>query len=274
MTRLAIPFIAGIAATLLAAAPSGTVPGAPRAEAPMAQPAGPAQVRGTVFVGGYFYDPAFGPYPWWIRGHYPYLYEPVYDVRAVVRVGVLPQDTAVYVDGFYAGLAADFDGTFEGLALPPGTHAVFFHRPGYRSQRHHVYLRPGSTLALALALDRLEPGQRSELRPAVLRVPPPPPGSYRLPVVRWGGLITAGPEARPLRTAIGSLTLRTQPASAVVAIDGEPWWTSDPGRLTADLVAGTHRVHVAAPGFLALELVVEIEPGAPKSASVRLMPGT
>jgi hypothetical protein len=65
-----------------------------------------------------------------------------------------------------------------------------------------------------------------------------------------------------------------EPVSAVVSIDGEPWWTSDPGHVTADLAAGTHNVHVAAPGFLAIELVVEIEPDARRPASVRLVPAT
>lgn len=265
MARYVSPLLAGVVAMLLAAAPSGSVPAQPQ----------PAPVRGEVFVGGYFYDPAFGPYPWWHRGHYPYWYEPVYDARAVVRLGVFPDDAAVYVDGFYAGLADDFDGASRGLPLPPGSHAVLFHRPGYHSQRHHVYLRPGSRLTVAVALDRLEPGQVAALRPAVLRVPPPPPGSYRLPVVRWGGMITAGPEARSVRAAIGWLELETLPSSAiVVVIDGEPWWTSAPGRLVADLAVGTHHVRVAAPGFLAVDLLVEIEAGVKTPASVRLVPVT
>lgn len=273
MTRFASPLMAGVVvATVLAAAPSGSVPAEPQPAPVPATDAAP--VRGEVFVGGYFYDPAFGRYPWWLRGHYPYWYEPVYDARAVVRLGVVPDDSAVYVDGFYAGLADDFDDASRGLPLPPGSHAVLFHRPGYRSQRHHVYLRPGSRLSVAVALDRLEPGEIAALRPAVLRVPPPPPGSYRLPVVRWGGLITAGPEARPLRAAIGWLELEMQPSSAVVAIDGESWWTSDPGHLVAVLAVGTHHVRIAAPGFLPVDRVIEIEDGVKKPASVRLVPAT
>jgi len=32
-------------------------------------------VRGhVVFIGGYFYDPFFGPYPWWGPAMYPYPY--------------------------------------------------------------------------------------------------------------------------------------------------------------------------------------------------------
>ena len=40
----------------------------------------------VVFIGGYFYDPFFGPYPWWARADYPYPYYPTYyDNRAVLR---------------------------------------------------------------------------------------------------------------------------------------------------------------------------------------------
>ena len=55
----------------------------------------------VVFVGGYFYDPFFGPYPWWPHPAYPYRYYPIYDDRAIARVIATPKDAAVYVDGFY-----------------------------------------------------------------------------------------------------------------------------------------------------------------------------
>src|SRR3982074_77057 len=61
--------------------------------------------RGVVFVGGYFYDPFFGPYPWWGPGAYSYPYFPVYDDRAQVRVLVTPKEAAVYVDGSHARFA-------------------------------------------------------------------------------------------------------------------------------------------------------------------------
>ena len=34
-------------------------------------PAPAVAARAHVFVGGYFYDPFFGPYPWWHRTAYP-----------------------------------------------------------------------------------------------------------------------------------------------------------------------------------------------------------
>src|ERR1035437_4172470 len=78
-----------------------------------AQRRGGRPVRGQVFIGGYFYDPYFGPYPWWGPGAYPYPYSPVYDTAAQVHLKVTPRDAAVYVDGYYAGIVDDFDGLFQ-----------------------------------------------------------------------------------------------------------------------------------------------------------------
>src|SRR6266542_229436 len=78
--------------------------------------------RGPVFIGGYFYDPFFGPYPWWGPGAYAYPYVPVYDDRAQVRVLATPKEAAVYVDGYYAGIVDDFDGMLQSLPLSPGGH--------------------------------------------------------------------------------------------------------------------------------------------------------
>jgi hypothetical protein len=68
--------------------------GAPHPPAPPRPPAHGVVIRGEVFIGGYFYDPIWGPYPWWPRHAYP-RYFPVYDARAEVRLQVKPRETAV-----------------------------------------------------------------------------------------------------------------------------------------------------------------------------------
>src|SRR3954447_10948038 len=79
--------------------------------------------RGHVYAP--FYDPFWGPYPY-PYGVYPYRVSPfgVYPYgaqrEADVRVEVTPKQTEVYVDGYFAGVADDFDGVFKRLHTTPG----------------------------------------------------------------------------------------------------------------------------------------------------------
>jgi hypothetical protein len=242
---------------------------------PAPKPQARVVVRGPVFVGGYFYDPLYGPYPWWPRTGYPHWYVPIYDQRADLRVKVTPKDSAVYVDGFYAGLVDEFDGVFQALPLPPGGHRVLLYRPGYRSERFHLYLRRGSVFTLRAALEPLRPGERSELPPTYTRVPAPPrPGSYRVPVERWPTAGTAPDTGWSLPPRTAGLTVVVQPADAAIVIDGERWFTSDPGRLAADLSPGTHRVRVSSPGYVSGEVEVTLVEGEPQTVHVTLVPAT
>ena len=117
--------------------------GVPHPPAPPRPPAHGVVLRGEVFIGGYFYNPVWGPYPWWPRHVYPRYY-PVYDYRAEVRLHVKPREAAVYVDGFFAGLVDEFDGVFQRLPLPPGGHEFVLYLEGYRTAHYSLYLRPGS----------------------------------------------------------------------------------------------------------------------------------
>jgi hypothetical protein len=101
--------------------------------------------HGQVFIGGYFYDPVFGPYPWWGPGAYSYPYFPVYDDSARVRLSVTPKEAAVYVDGYYAGIVDDFDGVFQSLPLSPGGHEIAVYLEGYRTVHQSLYLTRNKT---------------------------------------------------------------------------------------------------------------------------------
>jgi hypothetical protein len=97
MSRL-IPRVVVVACCLTLAAMAPVTAGAQRRGRPP-RPPGHFAVRGhVVFVGGYFCDRHFGPYPWWEPGVYPYWYVPVLGVRASVRVIATPKDAAVYVE--------------------------------------------------------------------------------------------------------------------------------------------------------------------------------
>ena len=86
-------------------------------------------VGGGYYYRPYFYDPFwFDPwygfsygyqYPWGPYGYPPYRAYRV-DPGASLRLEVKPKDAEVYVDGYYAGIVDDFDGTFQRLSVTPG----------------------------------------------------------------------------------------------------------------------------------------------------------
>lgn len=233
-------------------------------------------LRGHVFVGGYFYDPFFGPYPWWTRGAYPYWYTPVFDLRADVRLKVVPKeanDAAVYVDGFYAGVVDDFDGIFQSLPLPPGGHTIVLYLDGYRTVRHNLYLARGSSYTVREQLVRLMPGETSEPPDVAPALPTPPAGSYRLPGRTPGAPAqTTRPAAADDRTA--SLDLFVQPDTAEVTIDGERWMSSEPGHFVLQLPAGTHRIEVRRQGYRTFTQDVELRAGDVMPLNIGLTPMT
>jgi hypothetical protein len=230
----------------------------------------------VVFVGGYFYDPYFGEYPWWSPVIYPHA-RIVFDGRAQVRLQVTPRETAVYVDGFYAGVVDDFDGFFQRLPLLSGGHTIALFLDGFGTITRRVYLSPGSDLSIREALVPLPPGQASEPPTLAAMLPPPPAGSYIPPP-------TASRNALPPPTAVqqtdvqaagyGVLSLRFRPTDAVVAIDGQEWISAAPGELVVLLAVGLHVVEVKNTGSRMFMTQVEILEGQTIELNVAARPTT
>lgn len=238
----------------------------------------PVNRGSVVFVGGYFYDPFFGPYPWWSRWSYPYYYYPVYyDDRAVVRIEGVPDKLAdnasVYVDGFYSGIVEDFDGFFEGLPLSPGGHDIVFYMDGYRTVRQHMYLSPASSYHVRYAPERLPEGVVSEPPTIATPVPAPPEGTYLPPATQRPAPSSAPrPTATTGVAAQGTLVLRVQPGDAEVRIDGEPWASSDGGRFMIQVPAGTHRLEVGKSGYLTYSTEFRVTDESSSVLNVALTP--
>jgi hypothetical protein len=90
---------------------------------------------------GYGYGP--GPYsPWQASG---------YDIGGI-RLRIRPRDAQVFVDGYYAGLVDDFDGTFQSLRLEQGGHKLEIHMPGFEDLELDVHVQPGRTITLSEVL--------------------------------------------------------------------------------------------------------------------------
>jgi hypothetical protein len=237
--------------------------------------------RGSyVFVGGYFYDPFYGPYPWWPRSAYGWGYYPVFDYRAEVRIQATPREAAVYVDGFYAGIVDDFDGTFQRLPLTPGGHRIELFLEGYRTVRKSLYLQPSSSMKLHETLVPLAAGERSERPEVSPEVPPPPDGTFTEPRGRAPRGVPAPPPVRRGgrdrdarggdAEGFGTLVLHVQPREAEVSIDGQRWLTSGDGEFEVQLPAGRHRVEVELQGFQRFVSDVDVREDGPTPVNISL----
>ena len=248
---------------------------------------GPSIHRGGfVFVGGYFYDPFFGPYPWWSPGLYPYSYFPEYDDSADVRVDAKPKEAAVYVDGYYAGVVDDFDGIFQRLTVSPGQHELTLYLEGFRTAHERLYLSRRSTYKLHYQMERLAAGETSEKPALAPPVPPPPPGSYASPRTRprgpfappplpppGAGMPPAPPSAgQGASSSVGTIVVRVQPGGAEVLIDGERWTSSDDERLVVQLSAGRHHIEIRKSGYRPLTTDIDVSGGASTPLNVSLTP--
>jgi hypothetical protein len=259
------------------------------------------RARSTVFVGGYYYPnlyrtslsfgygyPGFGvsigfggyygpyyagyyrPYAGYYGPYYggpyyggPYPYYPygAYDVSGDVRTQVMPRQTEVFIDGYYAGTVDDFDGTFQRLHIEPGDHDVELYLPGHRPYQVSVYVQPGRTFNIRHTMEPLAPGEVEPARPAGAPLPQggtPDPrlgtrGPARDPRVAGPAPQTPGPESRvpgPAAQGFGQLSLRVQPADAEVLIDGEKWEGAlDAERLAVQLGTGLHRLEIRKDGY-------------------------
>jgi len=98
-----------------------------------------------------------------------------------LKTEITPKQTEVYVDGYYAGVADDFDGVFQRLYTSPGGHAVTLRLNGYRTITRNIYVRPDSTYKLRETMEKLAPGEVSEPVPSTGRsdgmMPTPDGGS-------------------------------------------------------------------------------------------------
>jgi len=239
----------------------------------------PRRSRGhsVVFVGGYFYDPFFGPYPWWPAASYPYPYFPVYDDRANVRLLVTPREAAVYVDGYYAGIVDDFDGVFQSLPLSPGGHEITVFLDGYRTVHQKLFLTRNKSYKVRYTMQPVAAGEQSEPPPAAPPVPPPPPGSAMLPRTFRPGQpmpelvpAVAGP-AVVTAAGFGTLALRVQPADADILIDGERWTPAALGeRLLVQVAEGRHHVEIQKTGYRGFSTDITVQRGEATPLNVSL----
>jgi hypothetical protein len=245
---------------------------------------------GFGFGYGYGYPYAYGypGYPYAAYGAYPYPYYGggYYDGSAALRLQVMPRETQVYIDGYYAGVVDSFDGTFQRLHAQPGSHEVQLYLPGHRSFSQTLYLQPANTISLRHTMEPLQPGDPEPVKPVAQPRPqqqPPPQNGLSAAPRRPNGRQVPPPQVADRdrdqdadRGAItqekefGSISLRVQPGDATVSIDGERWETASDDRLTLQLGAGVHNIQIRKDGYRTYITDVTVRPGATTPLNVAL----
>jgi hypothetical protein len=211
---------------------------------------------------------------------------------ASVKFDVEPNDAAVYVDGYFAGIVDDFDGPFQRLYTAPGGHEVTLYLEGYRTYTERAYFAVNHTFKIAHRMEKLPAGQVAE-RPPAPAAPPPDNEQPAPPRGPFGRRVPPGrnpppPEAQPpdrgaepaqprerganreRGSARGTLELNVQPSDAEVLIDGQPWRGSSQERLTIDLSPGRHNIQVRKAGYVGYLTDVEIRNGETTPLDVNL----
>jgi hypothetical protein len=241
---------------------------------------------------GLGYGYGYGAYGYGYGDYYGY-YPPApsyggYSYRdggpAQIRTLVEPAKARVYVDGYYAGVADDFDGMFQRLNVAPGRHQITFKLEGYTSHTFSVYANVGETLKLRADLvkgtgetketvgddyeRRPEPGLEADREgrasePAQVR---PEPGREVDSEPNERPQIQVQPQApQPGR---GEILFEILPLDASVYIDGE--FHGKASQVTrVQLPFGRHRVEVVRPGYLTEETEVTVD-AAGRKVVVRL----
>jgi len=205
---------------------------------------------------GFYHGPYYGPY-------YPYpgpFVGPSRYSASAIRTRVRPAETEVYVNGYYAGLADDFDGVFQRLYLPAGEHVVELRLAGYQSFRQQVYVGPGNTSELNHQMRPLRSGETDE--------PPPPPRAipqeWTEPLPNMAG----GPVS-----PFGILAVRVEPADAQIYVDGEAWSAAqDLSEFVIHLPAGWHQLEVRKQGYQPFTAKLELSEGQTSRLGVKLEP--
>lgn len=209
-------------------------------------------------------DPPQGPYG---QGPIP--------ADSSMRLQVKPRETQVFVDGYYAGIADNFDGTFQRLHLEAGQHRIELFLPGHKLYTQDIYLQPGNTFSVRHTMEALGAGEPE---------PDQPSGSARVPRATTRGPAPPLPPAPPdpgtapgrtvdsrrLAESYGAIRIRVQPADGLVLIDGERWNGENADDVEVQLAAGRHTIEVRRAGYRGYLTEVTVNSGETTRLNIAL----
>jgi hypothetical protein len=205
---------------------------------------------------GFYYGPYYGPF-------YPYpgpQFGPARFSASAVRTRVKPVETEVWVNGYFAGIADDFDGIFQRLYLPYGEHEIELHLDGYETFRRKLYVGPGDTREIVHDMRPLAPGESSS-----------EPVSPRAVPEEWASGVSVAAGDLP-SSPFGILSIRIEPADAQILVDNEVWLgTAAQTELVIHVPAGWHDLEVRKAGYQTFRTEIELSAGGSTRLSVKLV---
>ncbi len=221
--------------------------------------------------------------PWYPYPYYGYPYYSV-DPGGSLKLEVKPPQAEVYVDGYYAGIVDDFDGTFQRLHTTPGEHEISLFLDGYRAIHQKLYVQPNVTTKVKYEMVKLGAGEQPEPKP---QPPNPPPQNYdpgQNPYPGPPSTRRAPPQPREPRNpgepgdpraaevnGYGTLSVRVQPGGADIMVDNEKWnGPEGQERMFIELPEGRHMVEIRKGGFRSYITDVDIRRGETASLNVSL----
>jgi hypothetical protein len=218
-----------------------------------------------------FWSPFWSPYysPFWSPFWGPVFWPPVgfsgVGFVSEVRIQATPREAEVFVDGFLVGIVDDFDGWSQRLRLAPGEHEIELFLDGHRSVRERMLFRPGETYRIRATLEKADPSEPPATRPA-----PSAAARDARTLDEPAGVRDVEPRPSEAR-GFGTLSVRVQPADAIILVNGERWDRPDgDARLTLELAPGRHDIEVCRDGHVTYRSTVEVRPGQVTSVNVSL----
>ncbi len=163
-----------------------------------------------------------------------------------VRLQVEPDEARVFVDGYYAGIADDFNGRSQRLRLPPGRHEIVLKLEDYRTHRIKVYVPAGQPLSIHYRMAKAKGEDAEDLTPEGYldgaRGRGDRHGSFAGPAPdRAPDDVAGGERDESGGPGGGELRLSVRPGDAVIYVDGE---FRGPGRQARrlELPPGRHSI--------------------------------
>jgi len=193
-----------------------------------------------------------------------------YQDTGSLRVIVDPAKARVFVDGYYAGTADDFDGMFQRLHVAAGRHEIMLKLDGYRTHRFRVFVPVGHTVKLRHDMAR-GAGEETEDLASQPEVRGGPAGYERLEDEPRDARVGDPRRAMPADT--GRLRVDVRPSDASIYIDGV---FRGPARAMDGVLlpSGRHRVEIVRPGYRTEEREIEVRSGETTELRAALEPSS